>query len=61
MVISAACHAGPTEAGSVDLLSVQEVQWGVTRAAEKGVYGHCAFSSDEVGAPVEGVAYQGFE
>ncbi|KAI8930983.1 hypothetical protein NX059_011995 [Plenodomus lindquistii] len=52
MAISAACHPGEdgTEA------AVGKLRWGVVGVSEDGV-GHCAFSTKEVTAPVEGTMY----
>ncbi|KAH9878106.1 hypothetical protein J1614_003323 [Plenodomus biglobosus] len=52
MAISAACHVeedGPNAAA-------EKLQWGVVSVGEDGV-GHCAFSTNEVRAPVEGAIY----
>jgi len=53
--ISAACHppTADTEA------ALRAVKWGVVSSADRGVVGHCSFSSWEVGVPVEGEMYAG--
>lgn len=54
MAISAACHV--EEDGPNAAAAAKKLQWGVVSVGEDGV-GHCAFSTKEVHAPVEGAIY----
>ena len=51
--ISAACHVPDDQKDT----SVKSVQWGVVSEVEEGEVGHCSFSAEEVGRPVEGQLY----
>jgi hypothetical protein len=56
LAISAACHPEEDPGTGEDALSRQKLQWGVVSTGTDGV-GHCAFSSKEVGPPLDGRVY----
>jgi hypothetical protein len=56
LAISAACHPEEDPGTGEDALSRQKLQWGVVSTGLNGV-GHCAFSSKEVGPPLDGRVY----
>jgi hypothetical protein len=62
MAISAACHtvevfeANEAVEGNNDA-ATRRIQWGVMRAADGDVPGHCGFSAEHVEAPVKGELY----
>ena len=55
MAISAACHRSMFEGPDI---AYKKVQWGVVRDGGE-MYGHCAFSANEVQLPTIGIYYAG--
>ncbi|KAF2237908.1 hypothetical protein EV356DRAFT_362818 [Viridothelium virens] len=55
IAIAAACHPGST--GSNSDISTSELQWGVIDLPIGDKPGHCGFSNESVGMPVEGPLY----
>ncbi|CAO2650076.1 Nn.00g013680.m01.CDS01 [Neocucurbitaria sp. VM-36] len=58
MAISAACHNLGQEETDGDMAAEKKLQWGVVSMGHDGV-GHCAFSTNDVEAPVKGEVYAG--